>query len=66
MAGKAKILLDALIQKRTHGDPSLVPSFKIKLIMKGVDPDVVDASSSDNPLIIQRIMTIAREMGVEL
>jgi hypothetical protein len=34
--------------------------------MKGVDPDMFDSASPDNPVIIQRIITMAKEMGLEL
>lgn len=66
MAGRVKELIDRLIEMRTKGDRGLVAPLKIKLIMKGVDPDLFDASSPDNPLVIQRIITIAKEMGYEL
>ena len=66
MAGKVKTLIDQLIDLRTKGDRGLVAPLKIKLIMKGVDPDMFDVDSPDNPLVIQRLRTIAKEMGYEL
>ncbi|MCD8350444.1 MAG: hypothetical protein LUC93_07535 [Planctomycetaceae bacterium] len=66
MAGKVKVLIDQLIQLRTKGDRGLVAPLKIKLIMKGVDPDMFDAESPDNPVVIQRLVTIAKEMGYDL
>ena len=66
MAGKVKELIDRFIELRTKGDRGLVAPLKIKLIMKGVDPDLFDASSPDNPVVIQRVITIAKEMGYEL
>ena len=66
MAGKIKHLIERLIELRTKGDRGLVAPVKIKLIMKGVDPDLFDDSSPDNPMVIQRVITIAKEMGYEL
>ncbi|MCC8180514.1 MAG: hypothetical protein LIP23_06360 [Planctomycetes bacterium] len=66
MAGKIKLLIDRLIELRTNGDRGLVAPLKIKLIMKGVDPDLFDATSPDNPVVIQRVITIAKEMGYDL
>lgn len=66
MAGKIKVLIERLIELRTKGDRGLVAPLKIKLIMKGVDPDLFDDGSPDNPMVIQRIITIAKEMGYEL
>lgn len=66
MPGKIKQNIDKLIELRTKGDRSLVAPIKIKLIMKGIDPDMYDETSPDNPVVIQRVQTIAREMGYEL
>lgn len=66
MAGKVKFLIDQLIELRTKGDRGLIAPLKIKLIMKGVDPDMFDDSSPDNPMIIQRLMNIAKDMGYDL
>lgn len=66
MAGKIRELIDQLIHLRTDGKPGLVAPLKIKMIMKGVDPDLYDASSADDNVIINRIVTIAHEMGYDL
>ncbi len=66
MAGRIKFLIERLIELRTKGDRGLVAPLKIKLIMKGVDPDMYDASTPDNPLVIQRVLSIAKEMGYDL
>lgn len=66
MAGKVKQLIDRLIELRTKGDRSLVAPLKIKLIMKGIDPDLYSVDSPDNPAVVQRVLTIAKEMGYEL
>ena len=66
MAGKIKILIERLIDLRTKGDQGLIAPMKIKLIMKGVDPDLFDENSPDNPMLIQRVHAIAKEMGYDL
>lgn len=66
MPGKVKELIDQLIVLRTKGDHGLVAPLKIKLIMKGIDPDLFDASSPDNPAMIKKVITIAGEMGYNL
>ncbi len=66
MAGQVKRLIDQLIQLRTKGDRALVAPMKIKLIMKGVDPDLFEETTPDNPAIVQRVMTIAKEMGYDI
>lgn len=66
MPGKIKQLIDRLIELRTKGDRGLVAPIKIKLIMKGIDPDMFDDTSPDNPVVIQRVINIAKEMGFDL
>lgn len=66
MAGKIKVLIDQLIELRTKGEAGLVAPIKIKLIMKGVDPDLYTATSPDDPTIIYKVMTVAGEMGFDL
>ena len=66
MSGTTRLLIDKLIDMRTKGDRSLVAPIKIKLIMKGIDPDMFDESTPDNPAVIQRVKSIAKEMGFEL
>ena len=66
MAGRIHFLIQRLIDRRTGGDTGLVAPLKIKLIMKGVDPEQYTASSPDNPSVIQRVITIAKEMGVDV
>lgn len=66
MAGTIKQLIDKLIEMRTKGDRGLVAPIKIKLIMKGIDPDMYDDASPDNPVVIQRVRSIAKEMGFDL
>lgn len=66
MPGKIKQLINRLIELRTKGDRGLIAPIKIKLIMKGIDPDMFDEASPDNPVVIQRVINIAKEMGFEL
>lgn len=66
MAGKIRFMIERLIELRTRGDRGLIAPLKIRLIMKGIDPDLFDADTPDTPAIIQRLAAIAREMGYEL
>ena len=66
MAGTIHRLIIRLIERRTGGNPGLVPSIKIKLIMKGVDPDQHNENSADDPAMIARLYAIARDMSIDL
>ncbi len=66
MAGKIKVMIEQLIEMRTKGNPHMIAPLKIKLIMKGIDPDLYNDGSDDNPVVIQRLQSIAKAMGCEL
>lgn len=39
---------------------------KTKLILKGLDPDRFNASSADDPKLLERVKIAGRELGVKL
>lgn len=66
MAGKIKLMVDTIIEKRSKGDELIAEMTKTKLIMKGINPDNYTTSSEDDEAIIEKIKKIAKEMNVEL
>lgn len=66
MAGLIKQMIDAIIEKKTRGNPTLVLTTKTKLILKGLNPDSYTASSADDPAVIAKLRAIASEMGITL
>jgi hypothetical protein len=66
MAGQAKKLLDALMASRCKGNKALEQTTKVKLILRGLDPDKFSASSPDDPSVIDKIRQTASEMGISL
>ena len=59
-------MIDAIIEDRAHGNPTLVLTTKTKLILKGFNPDKFTATSPDDPQVMEKLRTLAREMGVTL
>ena len=57
-------MIDAIINDRAHGHPTLVLTTRTKLILKGFNPDKFTAATPDDPQAIERLRAIAREMGV--
>lgn len=66
MPGKIHEMITRLILLRVGENRHLEAAFKIKLIMKGVDPDAYDGNSPDDPAMMQRIHTVAKSMGYDL
>jgi hypothetical protein len=66
MAGKIKHIIDAIIQQRAKGNPAIVSTTRIKLIMKGINPDKFDQSSADDPAVIAKLQQLAQELELKI
>ena len=63
LAGKIKEMIDSIIQERSKGNPAIAEMTKAKFILKGINPIKFDESSSDDPLIIEKLLTIAKQLN---
>ncbi len=66
MAGKIKLMLEEIVKQRSATNPMLAGIVRTKLILKGLDPAKYDANSPDDPIVIQKIVATALEMGMRL
>lgn len=66
MAGKVKRIIDEIISQRSGGNPTFMMTTKTKLILKGINPDKFTASAEDDPVMIQKVLAVAKDMGVKL
>lgn len=63
MPGQIKEMITRLIRLRVGDNVHMEAPLKIKLIMKGIDPDLYDENSADDPVVIQRLRMVAENMG---
>jgi len=66
MAGQIKKMINKIITKKSGGNPSLIYSTKIKLLMKGIDPNIYNETSEDDPVVLEKIKKFAGELGVDI
>jgi hypothetical protein len=66
MAGRIKYMIDTLIEKRAHGNPTIVNTTRVKLRFKGISPDLYTRLSEDDPVIIEKLNDLAKEWGIIL
>ena len=66
MAGTIKRMIDAITLKRSKGNPTIMYSTKAKFIFKGVNPDRFDATSPDDPVVIEKVRAIGAELGITI
>jgi len=63
LAGKIKEIIDRIIQERSKGNPAIAEMTKAKFILKGVNPNKFSKCSEDDPVIIEKLITIARQLN---
>lgn len=66
MAGKIRTVLEKIIEKKAQGNPTLIATTKTKLILKGINPDKFDYSTPDDPEILRKVETLARQLGIAI
>ncbi|MCB2292731.1 diguanylate cyclase [Clostridium algoriphilum] len=63
MTGKIKEIIDTIILKRSKGNPAIAEMTKAKFILKGVNPNKFDKYSTDDPIIIEKLRIIAKQLN---
>ena len=66
MAGTISKMINAIIEQRSKGNPTIKVTTRTKLILKGFNPDNFNASSPDDPAIIETLQAVATAFGVTL
>jgi len=64
--GKAKQLIDELIEKKAQGNAFQVSNVKMKLLFKGIIPDKITNDTPDTDEIIDKIYEVAKEFNITL
>ena len=64
--GKAKKLIDELIEKKAQGNAFQVSNVKMKLLFKGIIPDKITNDTPDTDEIIAKIYEVAKEFNITL
>lgn len=66
MAGQIIQMLNQIIEARSQGDSFLALTTKTKLALKGVNPEKYSCDSEDDPIVINKVRQVAKELGVTL
>jgi hypothetical protein len=64
MHGTIKSMIDEIFLQRANGNQNIIEALKVKLVLKGIYPDTYAQDSADDPVVIEKIKTIANEMGI--
>lgn len=66
MAGKIKIMIDQIIKHKSGGQALIGKMVCTKLLLKGIDPNKFSKDSPDDLVMIAKVSSVAKEMGVPL
>ena len=58
--GKAKKMIDELIEKKAQGDKFQISNIKMKLMFKGIMPDNITDETPDTEEMIMKIREVAK------
>jgi len=64
--GTIKKMIDQIIEKRSKGASFLVGVTRTKLLLKGVNPDKYTFESPDDPVVIEKLRLLSRELGLSI
>ena len=64
MPGQIKQMVDAILEQRSRGNPTLLATTRTKLILKGLNPDRFTNASPDDAVVIAKVRAIAAELAV--
>ena len=63
--GRAKKLLDAIILKRSRGVGSIAKAIRIKIALKGINPESLTPDTPDDPVLLRKLLDLARSYGLQ-
>jgi hypothetical protein len=59
-------MIDTIIEKRANGNQTIVNTTRAKLRLKGISPDNYTLTSEDDPVVIEKLNSLAKELGMSL
>jgi len=66
MAGKIKSIIDSIVNKRSNGNATIATLTKSKMVMKGINPEKYTSTSEDDPVVIEKLVVLAKELNVNI
>ena len=64
--GKAKKMIDELIEKKAQGNSFQINNIKMKLMFKGIIPDNIKEETPDTEELISKIEEVAEQFSINL
>ena len=65
-AGNIKKVIEAIIVRKGKGDPIIVINIRKKLVLKGINPAKYTYETIDDPIVLKKLMELARDLGFKI
>jgi len=65
LSGRIKNIIDDIIEERSKGNPAIAEMTKAKLILKGINPSKFYNYSTDDSVIIEKLLNISELLNVK-
>jgi hypothetical protein len=66
LPGKIKNMIDTIVAQRSGGSEIIAGTVIVKLCLKGIIVKKYDKNSEDDPVVIDKLQKIAKELDVKL
>ena len=64
--GNIKKVIEAIIVRKGKGDPLIVINIRKKLVFKGINPAKYTYETIDDPVVLRKLMGLARDLGFKV
>jgi hypothetical protein len=64
--GQARILLDAIIRKRSRGLGAIAKTIRVKFALKRINADSLTPNTPDDPVLLKKLIQLARSYGLKV
>ena len=64
--GYDKKVIEAIIVRKGKGDPLIVINIRKKLVFKGINPAKYTYETIDDPVVLRKLMELARDLGFKI
>jgi hypothetical protein len=64
--GNIKKLIDAIIERKGKGNTLLIIELKKKLVFKGINPNKYTHETIDDPVVMEKLLELARDLGFKI
>jgi len=64
--GNIKKVIEAIIVRKGKGDPLIIINIRKKLVFKGINPAKYTYETIDDPVVLRKLMELARDLGFKI